>query len=626
MRRFFPTLAFALFSLVIFLVIGAQAQNVIQLEPVISGLASPVLATSARDGSNRLFIVEQSGKIRVMASPAATTATTFLDLTGKIECCNERGLLGLAFHPQYATNRKFYVNYTRIYDGTTVVAEYQASASNPNLADIAERVLLTVNQPFPNHNGGMIAFGPDGFLYIGMGDGGDGNDPGNRAQNIEELLGKMLRIDVNNKATGLEYALPTDNPFVGVAGRDEIYATALRNPWRFSFDRQTGELFAGDVGQDAIEEVDIIRRGGNYGWRVLEGTRCTNLGLGACNNSAFIPPIYEYQHGGGDCSGSITGGYVYRGTRGTFAAGAYVFGDFCYGTISQLTNNNGTRQAQLLMDTSLFLSSFGEDEAGELYALSYGGTLYRFVNSAPRALANVSAASYEARLMPDAIAAAFGTGLATGTQAAGTIPLPTALLETRVYVTDGNGIEMQAQLFYVSPTQVNFLLPFSNLTGSTNVVTIISGAGVVSRQTMVASGPLAPGLFTYNATGRGVAAALALRVKADNSQTFESIARFDQATNQWVPIPIDLDPETDRVFLVAFGTGFRLARFNPPPAGVVTLGGTSAEVTFLGAHPSLIGVDQINVLIPRSLIGRGLLDVVLKTGFYTANTVQIQVK
>ena len=625
MYRVLFFLAFTLFPLAH----HAQAQNVIQLEPVISGLASPVLATSARDGSNRLFIVEQSGKIRVMASPTATTATTFLDLTAKISCCGERGLLGLAFHPQYATNRKFYVNYTRIFDGTTVVAEYQASAGNPNLADTTERVLFTVNQPFTNHNGGMIAFGQDGFLYVGMGDGGDGNDPGNRAQNIEELLGKMLRIDVNNKATGLEYALPSDNPFVGVAGRDEIYATGLRNPWRFSFDRQTGELYAGDVGQGVIEEVDIIRRGGNYGWRVLEGTRCTNLGPGACNNSAFVAPIYEYQHGGGDCAGSITGGYVYRGTRGTFAAGAYVFGDFCYGTISQLSNNsgnNGTRQAQLLMDTSLFLSSFGEDEAGELYALSYGGTLYRFVSAAPRALANASAASYEARLMPNGIATAFGTGLATGTQAAGTIPLPTALLETRVYVRDGNGIETQAQLFYVSPTQVNFLMPFSNLTGSTNVVTIISGAGLVSRQTMVATGPLAPGLFTYNATGRGVAAAFALRVKADNSQTFESIARFDQASNQWVPIPIDLGPETDRVFLVAFGTGFRLAAFNPPPAGIVTLGGTNAEITFLGAHPSLIGVDQLNLLIPRSLIGRGLLDVVLRTGLYTANTVQIQVK
>ncbi len=621
MRSFFSFLAIAFFSLVI----GAQAQNVIQLEPVISGLSSPILATSARDGSNRLFIVEQSGKIRVMASPTATTATTFIDLTAKISCCGERGLLGLAFHPQYATNRKFYVNYTRIFDGTTVVAEYQASAGDANLADTTERVLLTVDQPYTNHNGGMIAFGQDGFLYIGMGDGGSGNDPENRAQNIESLLGKMLRIDVNSTSAGLPYAIPADNPLVGVAGRDEIYATGLRNPWRFSFDRQTGDLYAGDVGQDVNEEIDIIRRGGNYGWRVLEGTRCTNLGPGACNNSTFIPPIYEYQHVGANCSGSVTGGYVYRGTRSTFPAGAYVFGDFCKGTITQLNNNNGTRQAQLLMDTAFPVSSFGEDEAGELYALNYGGTLYRLVSAAPRALANVSAASYEPRLMPDAIATAFGTGLATGTQTATTLPLPTALLETRVYVRDGNGLETQAQLFYVSPTQINFLMPPSNLTSSDNIVTIISGAGLVSRQTMVATGPLAPGLFSYNATGRGIAAALALRVKADNSQTYESIARFDQASNQWVPVPIDLGPETDRVFLVAFGTGFRFALI-PPFSRIITFGETAGEITFLGAHPSLIGVDQVNALLPRSLIGRGLLDVVLRTGVYTANTVQIQVK
>ncbi len=620
MRRFFSFLTLALISLAN----HAQAQNVIQLEPVISGLSSPVLATSARDGSNRLFIVEQSGKIRVMASPTAATATTFLDLTAKISCCNERGLLGLAFHPQYATNRKFYVNYTRIFDGTTVVAEYQASAGDANVADTTERVLLTVDQPYTNHNGGKIAYGQDGFLYVGMGDGGSGNDPGNRAQNIEDLLGKMLRIDVNIKATGLEYALPSDNPFVGVAGRDEIYATGLRNPWRFSFDRQTGELYAGDVGQGVIEEVDIIRRGGNYGWRVVEGTRCTNLGPGACNNSAFVAPIYEYQHGGGDCAGSITGGYVYRGTRGTFLTGAYVFGDFCYGTITQLTNNNGTRQAQLLMDTAFFVSSFGEDEAGELYALSYGGTLYRFVSVAPRALMNVSAASFQPTIAPRSIVAAFGNGLATGTQAAGTIPLPMTLQETRVYVSDPDGVVKEAPLFYVSPTQVNFQMPDSNRTGS-SVITIINGNGLVAQQTVTTTA-LSTSLFAVNANGRGVAAALALRVKADNSQTYEQIARFDQASNQWVPIPIDLGTETDRVFLVAFGTGFRYAALSPPPAGTVTLGGTNAEITYLGAHPSLIGVDQLNLLIPRSLIGRGLLDLVFAAGSVSANTVQVQIK
>ncbi|NOT59048.1 MAG: hypothetical protein HOP19_02360 [Acidobacteria bacterium] len=619
MRRFFFFLAFALFSLN-----PVKAQNVIQLEPVISALASPILATSARDGSNRLFIVEQPGRIRVMASPTATTTTVFLDLTAKISCCGERGLLGLAFHPQYATNRKFYVNYTRPFDGTTVVAEYLASAGNPNVADTAERLLLTVDQPFPNHNGGMIAFGQDGFLYIGMGDGGDGNDPGNRAQNIENLLGKMLRIDVNNKATGLEYAIPTDNPFVNVAGRDEIYATGLRNPWRWSFDRQTGDLFAGDVGQGAVEEIDIIRRGGNYGWRVLEGTRCTNLGPGACNNSALIPPIYEYPQVGANCGGSVTGGYVYRGTRSTFPTGAYVFADYCKGTITQLNNSNGAWQAQLLMDTAFFVSAFGEDEAGELYVLSYAGTLYRLVSAAPRALSNVSAASFEMRTMPESIVAAFGTGMATGTQAAATVPLPTALLETRVYVRNPAGTETEAQLFYVSPTQINFLMPPSNLTGTT-VITIVSGAGQISRQT-ISTGPLAPGLFALNGNGRGIAAAVALRIKADGSQSYESIARFDQTSNQWVPVPIELGPETDRVFLAAYGTGFRFAALNLPNANRATIGGMTADVIALGAQGQFAGLDQVNLLIPRSLIGRGLVDVVFTTGSLTANTVQINIR
>jgi uncharacterized protein (TIGR03437 family) len=620
MRRQFSFLLVVFFSLIN----SAYAQNVIQLESVISGLASPVLAISARDGSNRLFIVEQSGRIRVMASPTATTTSVFLDLSAKISCCGERGLLGLAFHPQYATNRKFYVNYTRPFDGTTVVAEYQASASNPNVADTTERVLLTVDQPFTNHNGGMIAFGQDGFLYIGMGDGGSGDDPGNRAQNPENLLGKMLRIDVNNKATGLEYAIPTDNPFVNAAGRDEIYATGLRNPWRFSFDRQTGELFAGDVGQNAIEEIDIIRRGGNYGWRVLEGTRCTNLGPGACNNSAFVPPIYEYPQVGANCRGSVTGGYVYRGTRNTFPAGSYIFGDYCKGTITQLNNDNGTWRAQLLMDTAFFISSFGEDEAGELYVLSYAGTLYRLVSAAPRALSNVSAASFEARTMPESIVAAFGTGMATGTLAASTIPLPTTLLETRVYVRNPTGTETEAQLFYVSPTQINFLMPPSNMTGMVTV-TIVSGAGIIARQA-ISTGPLAPGLFALNGNGRGIAAAVALRIKADGSQSYESIARFDQTSSQWVPVPIDLGPETDRVFLVAYGTGFRFAALNPPNSNRATIGGTTADVIALGAQGQFAGLDQVNLLIPRSLIGRGLVDVVFMTGSLTANTVQINIR
>ena len=354
---------------------AAQATPAPTLEPVLSNLSSPVFLTSARDGTNRLFVVEQPGRIQVL-QPNATTPSVFLDITARVLDGGERGLLGLAFHPQFAANRRLFVNYTREGDGATVIAEYRVSAANPNLVDQAETVLLVIPQPFANHNGGMIAFGPDGFLYIGMGDGGSANDPGNRAQNVEDLLGKMLRINVDQPNGSVPYSSPPDNPFFGAtAGRDEIYATGLRNPFRFSFDRSTGQLYLGDVGQGVREEIDIITRGGNYGWRVFEGTRCTGLGPAACNPANFVAPIAEYEHTGGRCS--VTGGYVYRGTRATLPAGTYVFADFCTGEIFQL---QGTTMSPV-RDTAVQISSFGEDEAGELYVVGLGGTVHRLANA-----------------------------------------------------------------------------------------------------------------------------------------------------------------------------------------------------------------------------------------------------
>jgi len=321
-----------------------------------------------------LFIVEQPGRIKVL-NPDSTTPGVFLDIVSKVLSGGERGLLGLAFHPQFESNRRFFVNYTRRPDGATVIAEYRASASNPDLADASETVLLSFAQPFPNHNGGMLEFGPDGFLYIGSGDGGSANDPGNRAQNVNELLGKILRIDVDHPAAGFSYSSPSSNPFFGPTnGRDEIYAYGLRNPWRFSFDRITGELYAADVGQGAREEIDIIVNGGNYGWRVFEGTLCTNNDPGLCSPAAFIPPIAEYSHTGGRCS--ITGGYVYRGSKNSLPFGSYVFGDFCTGEIFLLRDGDQS----LLMDTSMSISSFGEDEDGEIYVVGLEGTVRKFTN------------------------------------------------------------------------------------------------------------------------------------------------------------------------------------------------------------------------------------------------------
>ena len=353
------------------------APAAIQLEPVTGGLSSPVFVTGAKDGTNRLFIVERAGLIKVL-QPGSQSPTIFLNITSRVlSDGGEQGLLGLAFHPQFSVNRRFFVNYTRQTDGATVIAEYRASLTNPNVAATAETRLLSIAQPFANHNGGMIAFGPDGYLYIGMGDGGSANDPGNRAQNIDELLGKLLRIDVDHANGSVPYSSPPTNPFFGAtAGRDEIYAYGFRNPWRFSFDRGgSHELYVGDVGQGAIEEIDIAALGGNYGWRVFEGTRCTGLGPASCAASGFTPPIAEYDHSNGRCA--ITGGYIYRGARSTLPMGSYVFADYCTGEIFTLQGG----APSLLLDASLNISSFGEDEAGEIYVVGLGGTVDRIRDS-----------------------------------------------------------------------------------------------------------------------------------------------------------------------------------------------------------------------------------------------------
>jgi len=354
--------------------VRAQVLDNITLETVVTGLNSPVYVTNAGDLSERLFIVEQPGRIKVLL-PGSSSPTVFLDITSKVLAGGERGLLGLAFHPQFEANRRFFVNYTRRPDGATVIAEYHASAAEPDLAEATEISLLTFAQPFPNHNGGMLEFGPDGFLYIGTGDGGSANDPGNRAQNVNEFLGKILRIDIDHSFGGAPYSSPPDNPFFGPAtGRDEIFALGLRNPWRFSFDRITGELYVGDVGQNAREEVDIVTRGGNYGWRVFEGTRCTDIDPAQCSTGGFTDPIAQYKHNDGRCS--ITGGYVYRGSQGSLPFGSYVYADFCTGEILLLQNGTTT----LLLDAPVSISSFGEDEDGEIYVVGIEGTVQRFRN------------------------------------------------------------------------------------------------------------------------------------------------------------------------------------------------------------------------------------------------------
>ena len=361
-------------GIAIFCTLISFVARAVELTPFLSGLSNPLYLTHSRDGSGRLFIVERGGTIKVV-QPGSTTPTVFLNISSRIVAGNEQGLLGLTFHPGYASNGRFFVHYTRAGDGAIVIAEYKVSALDPNQADFAsERVLLSFTHPQANHNSGMIEFSPvDGFLYIGSGDGGGANDPNNYAQNPNTLLGKILRIDVDPANTNLLYESPADNPFHGsTPGLDEIYALGMRNPWRFSFDRLTGALYVADVGQGAREEIDIVTLGGNYGWRVFEGFRCTDLDPALCQiPDNYIFPIAEYDHSFGRCS--ITGGYVYRGTQGTLSQGAYVYGDYCTGEIFML---NGGVQS-VLFDTALNISSFGEDATGELYVVNLNGTVHK---------------------------------------------------------------------------------------------------------------------------------------------------------------------------------------------------------------------------------------------------------
>jgi len=344
----------------------------IELQRFADGFTRPVYLTHAGDGSGRLFVVEQAGVIKIVRE-GKTLSTPFLDIRDRVESGGEKGLLSVAFHPKYKENGRFFVNYTARKAGVlrSVIAEYKVSQTNPDIADRAERVILEIEQPFANHNGGLNKFGPDGFLYIGLGDGGGAGDPLNAGQSLDTLLGKILRIDIEHEP----YAIPQDNPFVGRAdAQGEIWAYGLRNPWRFSFDRCTGRLFAGDVGQDRLEEIDLIERGKNYGWRIMEGSQCYDPPT-LCNTQGLELPIAEYDHSLG-CS--VTGGYVYRGTQFPALIGHYLFGDYCSGRIWSLTEDpQGRWTMRQLIDSPFSISSFGEDEQGELYVIHYGGAIYR---------------------------------------------------------------------------------------------------------------------------------------------------------------------------------------------------------------------------------------------------------
>lgn len=337
----------------------------------------PVDLQHTGDNSNRIFVVEQRGEIHVFTNDANTAdKKLFLDIKSRVDDSgNEEGLLGLAFHPDYETNGYFYVNYTASNPNRTVIARFNVSGDGNKADPASHQVILEFRQPYSNHNGGQLSFGPDGYLYIATGDGGSGGDPQGNGQNRASLLGKILRIDIDHSSDGKPYAIPADNPFVGSSEfRKEIYAYGLRNPWRFSFDVPTKTLWAGDVGQNSYEEIDIIEKGGNYGWNIMEGMHCYEPSSG-CKTAGLKLPVWEYGRSEGV---SVTGGFVYRGPTLSGLKGKYIYADYGTGNIWALDpSTRGRTTNTKLVSTDQHISSFGVDEKNELFLCSFDGKIYR---------------------------------------------------------------------------------------------------------------------------------------------------------------------------------------------------------------------------------------------------------
>jgi glucose/arabinose dehydrogenase len=345
-------------------------------EPVVTGLSSPVQMVDPGDDSGRFFVAQQSGQVVIVQDGAVTG--NLLDISGQISTGSEQGLLSIALHPEFSKNGRLYIDYTDV-NGNTQIEEWALSADDQNVADPASaKTILTVEQPYPNHNGGLLMFGPDGYLYIGLGDGGSQGDPNGNGQNLGVLLGKILRIDIDHTDGDLPYAIPTDNPFIDRDdARSEIWAYGLRNPWRFSFDRETGDLYIGDVGQSEIEEADFQPAGDgglNFGWNAMEGSQCYSAA--DCDQSAYSLPFFEYTHSSG-AGCSISGGYVYRGDAIEGLKGAYLAGDYCTGYLWAVNPETGA--ATDALETGLSISSFAEDAAGELYIVDLNGGIYKLV-------------------------------------------------------------------------------------------------------------------------------------------------------------------------------------------------------------------------------------------------------
>ncbi len=551
---------------------AAEFPATLRAIPVASGLGALTQITNAGDGSGRLFIVRQNGVISILKDGRVSN-TPFLTITNKVICCNERGLLSVSFPPGFATKQYFYVNYTDRPNGNTVVARYRVT-SNPDVADPAsEQVLLTVVQPYENHNGGMTAFSPrDGQLYVGMGDGGSGGDPQNNAQNDNSHLGKMLRLDTEANLN----ATPTP----------QHWAKGLRNPWRFTFDRETQDLWIADVGQGTYEEIDVqpasTGAGVNYGWQRMEGNHCYDSN---CSMTGLTLPIFEYDHSAGDCS--VTGGYVYRGLRYPALRGVYFFADYCTGKVwATRASGSGFETRRITQFNGLNITSFGEDEQGEHYFVTGDGRVYLLATDPPTATAAgvVNAASYQRGISPGSIASVFGLGLTTvnGIQNAPALPLGTSLSGTTLTL-NGTAVPIFAVADVKGQEQINFQVPWE-LAGASTATLVVSNNGTASAPVEVALSAVNPGIFAV--------------VRGD---TFATI----YATG--------LGPVENRPATGSAPGGARNLITLPR----VTIGGREAVVTYAGLAPSYVGLYQINVNLPAGAAAGD--DVVIIAGGVSSN-------
>ncbi len=549
-----------------------------QMRPVLvfGGVEMPTHIAAAGDGSGRLFVVEQRGRIRV-ARGGVLAAAPFLDIRDRVGCCGERGLLSVAFPPGFAAKQYFYVYYTGR-NGNTAVSRFRAVGDTADAS--SETILLTQQQPFSNHNGGQLAFGPDGYLYIGLGDGGGGGDPQDNGQKPGTLLGKLLRIDVESGAQ--PYSVPPSNPFLGNAAyRPEIWALGLRNPWRFSFDRKTGDLYIADVGQERWEEIDFqpaaSRGGENYGWNRTEGNHC--YAAVPCTFDGLAMPVAEYSH---DFGCSVSGGFVYLGV--------YFYGDYCSGRIWGLQRVNGVWENRQLLETSFAITTFGEDEGGRLYVADAGaGNIYALLP--PLSAAGVvNAASGEPGVAPGALASLFGAGFSAGA----------------TVTVNGE----RAPILALLGDQINFQVPYA-AAGTAEIVVASGGQSATLRAPAAA---VQPGLFTFDGSR---AAALHADFTAVNAAS----------------------PVHPGEAVLLYGTGFGSVD-NQPPLGApapdsplarttgavrVTIAGRDAEVFFAGLAPRLLGVFQVNAAVPAD-VPPGDADVVVAVNGRAGPAVKLSVQ